>query len=60
MMTTMVVFLLSVCSMLVLVVRWVLVTRRDIAASRDRALRAYLDWHPKRLRATKGAAFLRQ
>jgi len=56
----MLVFALSVCAMLALVARWVVVTRRDIAASRDRALQAHLDWHPKRLRASKGAAVLRQ
>jgi len=60
-MTTMTATLLalSVCVLLVLMVRWVAVTRRDITTARDLALQAHLDWRPKGLRTSRSAVALR-
>ena len=58
-MTTTVLLALGAIVMLVLVGRWVYVTRRDIDASRDRALQAHLDWRIKRREVGKTSSALR-
>ena len=45
--------------MMLLVGRWVFVTRRDIEAARDRALQSHLDWRTRRQRSVRSASALR-
>lgn len=52
-MTTTVLLTLGAIMMIVLSGRWVLVTRRDFEAARDRTLQAHLDWRPERQKAGK-------